>query len=228
MGGKRDYIDKTGKIVSPPRDFLLPFSEGLALFSKGGKWGYVNTTGKVVIPPRFKKALLFSEGLAAVRPGEQEKASKTIGAVRTPSPLPATGGPIAPPIATGQTGVRTTEQSENDQERTRFAEWLGANLLQLLVLIMGVLTGVRGSLAVTGSWTVTGWPARVIGWSFVLAAAGSWTLPGLMVAPGFEPLTTVEVLVLVLVPYWWAATVTVAVLVWAWKHQMPLGASKGH
>ena len=88
------------------------------------------------------------------------------------------------------------------------------SLAQLLVLIMGVLTGVRGSLAVTGSWTITGWRARVIGWSFVLASACSLALPGYLLAPDFEPqTTTVQALAPVLGPYLLALIVTAVVLV---------------
>ena len=92
-------------------------------------------------------------------------------------------------------------------------------LAQLAVLVMGVMAGVRGSLAVTGSWTLTGWPARLIGWSFVVAAAWSLSWPGLLFAPDFEPqTTTIQALAPALGPYLLALTVTAAVLVRTRKH----------
>lgn len=45
------------------------FSEGLATFMQDGKIGYMDKAGNKVVPPVYKNALSFSEGLAAVLPG---------------------------------------------------------------------------------------------------------------------------------------------------------------
>jgi len=39
---------------------------------KDGKWGYIDRTGKIVIPLQYSDAYEFSEGLAAVWPGERQ------------------------------------------------------------------------------------------------------------------------------------------------------------
>ena len=42
VGGKRGYVDKTGKYaISPQFDSASPFTEGLAPVRVGGKWGFV-------------------------------------------------------------------------------------------------------------------------------------------------------------------------------------------
>jgi len=70
------FIDTTGKIAIPaqwiPAD-ISSFHEGLAIISVEGKWGVIDKTGKTVIEPRFDAALFFTEGLAAVKLGNQEE-----------------------------------------------------------------------------------------------------------------------------------------------------------
>ena len=92
VGGKRGYIDRTGKlVVNPQYDQSSDFSEGLALVCVGPcdsdhwqgfrytndyqatepleqtfKYGYIDETGKMVINPMFESAEVFSEGLAGV------------------------------------------------------------------------------------------------------------------------------------------------------------------
>jgi hypothetical protein len=91
VGGKKGYIDRTGKlVVNPQYDSASAFSEGLALvcvgqcdqdhwqgyrYTKGleaetleqtFKYGYIDETGKMVINPMFESAEQFSEGLAGV------------------------------------------------------------------------------------------------------------------------------------------------------------------
>jgi DNA-binding transcriptional regulator/RsmH inhibitor MraZ len=73
---KYGYIDRTGKIVIPPRfDGAGKFSEGRAIVIIDGKYGYIDKTGKVVIQPQFIRQHIrkwsrsigdFSEGLAVV------------------------------------------------------------------------------------------------------------------------------------------------------------------
>lgn len=79
---KWGYIDRTGKVVIPPRfDLADYFYEGRALVLTGkqtirlpdseheiviGKWGYIDVSGKFVIPPKFGNGDSFSEGLAEV------------------------------------------------------------------------------------------------------------------------------------------------------------------
>ncbi len=231
MGGRFGFVDKTGNLVIRPRFADVgaiydgAFSEGFARvrIEKDGLWGYIDKTGTVVIPPQFARAEQFSGGLAAVLPGVQEQVSQAGGAERAPGPRTAPREPIAPPDTTGRSIASTSELSEGTQSRILFSAGLGGNLFQLLVLVMGVMTGVRGSLSVTGSWTITGWSARVIGWSFVLAAAGSLSLPGLVMAPDFEPPTKIEALTPVLGPYLFALAVTAAVLFRARKHHGSAG-----
>lgn len=71
------YIDRTGKIVIPPRfDEAEKFSEGRARVKINGKYGYIDNQGVVVIQPQFlldgpekrgRSGESFSEGLAAVK-----------------------------------------------------------------------------------------------------------------------------------------------------------------
>jgi hypothetical protein len=75
--GKYGYIDRSGKMVIPPKfGSADPFSEGLAMVqldSAGNKWGYIDKSGKVVISGKeFDLARGFSEGLAVVR-GKNDK-----------------------------------------------------------------------------------------------------------------------------------------------------------
>lgn len=69
------YIDAQGTIVFMlhaelgPVDWTLPFTEGLARFSRKGKVGYFDRQGKVAVEPKYDDAKKFSEGLAAVNVG---------------------------------------------------------------------------------------------------------------------------------------------------------------
>jgi WG containing repeat len=70
----RGYLDRTGKIVIPPRFFNAgDFHEGLAAVNEkiDDKFGYIDSNGKYVIPPTFDYASDFSEGLAAVSVGQR-------------------------------------------------------------------------------------------------------------------------------------------------------------
>jgi len=96
VGGKRGYIDRTGKVVIKPQwDTAYKFSEGLATVCVGNcdqehlqgyrltkdftvepveqtfKFGYIDEDGKMVINPMFEEAGDFSEGLAAVCQGHR-------------------------------------------------------------------------------------------------------------------------------------------------------------
>ncbi len=65
VGERWGYINRTGKVVIPPRFRLAgPFAEGLAAIEVDGKYGYIDRTRKMVIPPQFMIAEPFSEGLA--------------------------------------------------------------------------------------------------------------------------------------------------------------------
>jgi hypothetical protein len=67
------YIDKSGKIVINGEKFVIArgFSEGLAAaMGKNEKYGFIDKTGKFVIQPQFYRVGDFSEGLAAVQPGD--------------------------------------------------------------------------------------------------------------------------------------------------------------
>lgn len=62
------YYDNKGRQVFVNRTKPRPFSEGLSFFRDPGNgyWGYIDTLGTVVIRPQFKKASIFSGGLAKV------------------------------------------------------------------------------------------------------------------------------------------------------------------
>lgn len=92
MGGKKRYIDGTGRLViSPQWDTANTFSEGRAAVCIGEcdidhqngfrnkgypqpieeleqtfKYGFIDESGKLVVNPAFEAAQDFSEGLAAV------------------------------------------------------------------------------------------------------------------------------------------------------------------
>lgn len=55
IGKKHGVIDRTGKLVSHLYD---------------SSWGYIDENGAIVIPLRFRQALGFSQGLAAVEFGD--------------------------------------------------------------------------------------------------------------------------------------------------------------
>lgn len=59
------------EITVPGFESMLAFSEGLAAVEYNRKWGYIDQAGSVVIPLTFKEASSFSEGLAAVKTGEE-------------------------------------------------------------------------------------------------------------------------------------------------------------
>ena len=72
---KLGYVDRTGRMVIPPRFSgegvsERGFSEGLAAVKvyvdKTDKWGYIDKSGKFVIEPQFAAAGPFSEGRAMV------------------------------------------------------------------------------------------------------------------------------------------------------------------
>jgi hypothetical protein len=72
------YIDRSGKVVVPPRfDEAHDFSEGLAavrpkkttILGMGDTWGYIDKSGKYAIAPRFNEAGPFKKGVAQVHVG---------------------------------------------------------------------------------------------------------------------------------------------------------------
>ncbi|MBU4233778.1 MAG: WG repeat-containing protein [Proteobacteria bacterium] len=68
QGGKAGYMDRTGKIVIPPRfDGVTGFREGLASVKVGEKWGVIDQQGKMVVPPQFDEVKSFFEGMALAR-----------------------------------------------------------------------------------------------------------------------------------------------------------------
>jgi hypothetical protein len=80
---KYGYVDRTGRMAIPAKfdltgdsdfSYFVPrFSEGLAPFAAGDKFGYIDKTGAVVIAPEFTSGDLFSDGLALVNAGSNEK-----------------------------------------------------------------------------------------------------------------------------------------------------------
>src|ERR1035438_2373830 len=71
VGGKKGYIDKTGKIVIAPQfTYAYPFSESLAAATKSASgddgWGHIDKTGRWIVEPKFQWASSFSGGLAPV------------------------------------------------------------------------------------------------------------------------------------------------------------------
>jgi hypothetical protein len=69
-GVKCGFIDRTGKlIVQPQFDYVLPFSEGLAMVVPDGttrNCGYIDTTGAVVIAAQFENGGSFLPGGVAL------------------------------------------------------------------------------------------------------------------------------------------------------------------
>lgn len=68
---KYAYIDRTGKVVIPPRfDGAYAFSEGRAAVEIDGALGYIDRTGKLVVEPRYvspqSSAVRFRRGRAMV------------------------------------------------------------------------------------------------------------------------------------------------------------------
>jgi|SRR5665213_2156096 len=64
------FINQSGKLVIEGFTQVKPFSEGLAVASKGAKYGFIDATGQTIIPFIFDMANPFSDGLAAVRISE--------------------------------------------------------------------------------------------------------------------------------------------------------------
>src|SRR3989339_372347 len=72
-GKQWNYINKSGKIVINGEAFVMArgFSEGMAAaMGENEKYGFIDKTGKFVIQPQFHRVGDFSEGLAAVQPGD--------------------------------------------------------------------------------------------------------------------------------------------------------------
>jgi hypothetical protein len=70
------YIDKKGDIVIRP--FIFDngpdyFQEGVARFTANNKFGFFNKKGEIVVKPQFDFAEPFSEGLAVICIGCQQK-----------------------------------------------------------------------------------------------------------------------------------------------------------
>lgn len=64
-------VDTKGRIVEFPRGLAIDmdypyYSEGLLAVKKDGKWGYLNEDGQFVIDCKYRSALPFFDGLAAV------------------------------------------------------------------------------------------------------------------------------------------------------------------
>ena len=72
--GPTKYIDKTGKVAFTIKGSGDDFHEGSAVFylEKTKSYGYIDKQGKQAISPRFASAKEFSDGLAAVRVGEDQ------------------------------------------------------------------------------------------------------------------------------------------------------------
>lgn len=73
QNGKGGYIDRSGKVVIPPK-FQMSIEEDARAFQGGREpvrinqeMGYLDPSGAVIIAAQFDLALPFSEGLAAVR-----------------------------------------------------------------------------------------------------------------------------------------------------------------
>lgn len=74
---KYGYIDRTGKLVIPPRfDDAGKFSQGRAEVRMGDLWGYIDTAGVMVVRPQITRQHIrkwsgysgdFSDGLAVVQ-----------------------------------------------------------------------------------------------------------------------------------------------------------------
>lgn len=79
----RFFVNKAGKNVFNTKwDWVLEFSDGLAVVSKNDKVGFINTNGKMVVPLQYDDANSFSEGLASVKVGDKwgfiDKAGKLV------------------------------------------------------------------------------------------------------------------------------------------------------
>lgn len=64
--GQWSIMDAQGRVIPTNYSNVKPFSNGLALVTKGTKSVYVSPQGDVVIPNNFEVALSFSEGSAPV------------------------------------------------------------------------------------------------------------------------------------------------------------------
>jgi WD40 repeat protein len=79
--GKWGFIDHTGRIVIEPQygdlngvaEAAYGFHDGLAMIEINGKKGFIDKTGTIVITPQFAYAYPFSEGLASVSAGVDQK-----------------------------------------------------------------------------------------------------------------------------------------------------------
>ncbi len=101
VGGKKGYIDRTGKIAIPPEfTYVYPFSEGMAAVTKSASgddgWGYIDKTGKWVIDPQFEWGSSFNQGLASVN------RKHNCGYVNTTGTMV-----LQPPVSAGETDCAT-------------------------------------------------------------------------------------------------------------------------
>jgi len=80
MNSKWGYIDTLGNwIIRPIYESCEPFSEGMALISRGQKFGFINTNGVEVILTEYEDAESFNKGLAIVYNGEKYGAVNRFG-----------------------------------------------------------------------------------------------------------------------------------------------------
>ncbi len=101
VGGKKGYIDKTGKFAIPPEfTYVYPFSEGMASVTKSTSgddgWGYIDKTGKWMIAPQFEWGSSFNQGLASVN------RKHNCGYVNTTGTMV-----LQPPVSAGETDCGT-------------------------------------------------------------------------------------------------------------------------
>jgi hypothetical protein len=84
LNGKRGYVDKTGKEITPIKydNASSTQTDGRFKVSAGGKYGFIDTTGKEVIPLIYSNANYFNSGRALVTLNEKpifiDKTGKTI------------------------------------------------------------------------------------------------------------------------------------------------------
>lgn len=78
------YINKKGKwVIAPIYDYVLPFTEGVAVAEKDNLFGLIDHRGKEIIPPRYGSIGLFEEGRATFVDKEGMGVLNTKGKVMT-------------------------------------------------------------------------------------------------------------------------------------------------
>lgn len=118
--GKPLFIDHAGQVVIDIHvDFADAFTDRWSVVMVGGKFGYMDKTGTFAIAPQYAQAARFSEGLAAVRIGNNWGFINRNAELVIPARFEVTPGGAPGPFRSGL--ARVFSRIPNDTEMNAWA-----------------------------------------------------------------------------------------------------------